>query len=526
MDTARKKRLIGVLVVAALALVTAHLLRSRDTALEADRADAASSVHREDQRPSAPQIAERGTGAGGIPDFRGALRNALTESAGLFAGPGRVEGTVLDATSGQPVPYVDVVFRGAGIEQVENSGADGRYRTLLPPGTYEVRGIGDDVIGTPGPRLRVRGGEQAIPYDVRVNRRARVRGRVVDAKGRGVPGADVRLAPVTKLQKTMVNYGDVTAYATTDTTGAFTLAVMPANTIYIEALEGDRRGHVSVEGIEAGEVKRGAVITLFGGTGVSGTVVAADGAPASGAVVHLATEDGPFRRESETTSDSRGRFELRDVLPGTAWIEARKPGFAASAPSQIEIEPGERHKVQLALQHPLVIAGHVIDPFGKPVAGARVRAGRRNTRVGSLETYTDDDGRYRFDAVDSGPYWVGAYKPGYAIGEFRTISPPLTDLELRLPQNGRLSGRVVDQGGRPIQAFEVVVEKHTRVGQKRTRHLKKRTRHSDPNGTFELHPLEPGDYELRVVVKDLGEIRLTDVEIEEGETTEVTATLP
>jgi hypothetical protein len=475
--------------------------------------------------PGTSSSAEAGStdraGAGGEAPSPGQpfhLRGAAT------AGPGTVQGYVIDAASGDPVPYVDVIFRQGGAETTANSGDAGSYLLELPPGDYVVRALGDRVVALPQPALRVAGGPSPVRYDVRVQQLATVRGQVVDHRGNGVAGATVSLMPEDAGQAQLVQMGDILGTATSDAGGAFEIDAPAGDNVAIEAESAGLRGRAVVPALAPGG-EGAVVIRLEQGASLTGIVRAPSNAPVAGATVHIAVRAEGMDQRHQLTTGADGRFAIDPVLAGTAVLEALADGYAQSVPTSETLAPGAESRVELRLQKPLVLAGQVIDGDGKPVEGVRVRTGRAGTRMKAFQTYTDADGGFRFDAVDRGPYWVSGYKQGYAIATREGVTMPVDDLTLRLAGFGGVRGRVVDADREPLGDFTVRIDRFRPVGVGAPKPGGSGTRLSPGDGRFELTPLEPGTYDLVVTAPGLAPASLYDVEVPAEDWAEVEVTM-
>lgn len=438
------------------------------------------------------------------------------------AGPGTVEGYVIDAASGEPVPYVDVIFREGAAESTANSGDAGRYQIELPAGQYAIRAIGDRIVGLPHPALRVAG--STVRFDVKVQRLATVRGQVVDHRGSPVGGATVLFMPEGAVQGQMVELGDILGSITADAGGSFELDVPAGNNVALEAESGGLRGRAMVDALPPGGEGQ-ALIRLEQGASLAGIVRAPSGAPVGGAEVHVAIRADGMDQRHALTSGADGRFAIDPVLAGAAVLEARAKGYAQSVPTEAILAPGEASQVELRLQEPLVLAGRAVDSDGEPVADVRVRAGRAGTRMKALETYTGPDGGFRVDAVDRGPYWVSGYKEGYAVATHEGVTMPVEDLTLRLAGFGGIRGRVVGDDTKPLGEFTVAIDSFRPVGVAAPKPGGTGTLMMPSDGRFELSPLAPGRYDLVVTAPGLAPARAYDVEVPPDDFAEVEVTM-
>ena len=155
-------------------------------------------------------------------------------------------------------------------------------------------------------------------------------------------------------------------------------------------------------------------------------VIAADnGSPIRRAQVRLASPDA--RESRVATTDTQGRFEIKELPAGRYTMTVSKAGFVTlqygqRRPSEsgtpIELADAQTlDKLSVALPRGSVLGGRIVDEFGEPVANASVTAwryayqggARRMTPGGqnSRDT-TDDQGHYRLFGLPPGEYFVSA----------------------------------------------------------------------------------------------------------------------
>jgi RNA polymerase sigma factor (sigma-70 family) len=164
--------------------------------------------------------------------------------------------------------------------------------------------------------------------------------------------------------------------------------------------------------------------------------------------------------------------QRQDEAPAAgAKEQARDPGQHGKAPAQAE----ERTEI--------AITGRVLDPDGKPVAGAQVAVARREVLRFSIweryvidrteltaKTTTDAEGRFHFTVPRPPPITrrevrVVARAPGHGLG-WTTVNPDATraEAEVRLLPEARVAGKVVDLQGGPVAGLKISATRLTRRG--------------------------------------------------------------
>jgi len=175
-----------------------------------------------------------------------------------------------------------------------------------------------------------------------------------------------------------------------------------------------------------------------------------------------------------TYTDSEGRFEYADLVPGTYTVTATAgTGIARSV--EVEILGGEQSEVRIELDIGGDISGVVVDAEGVPVAFATVRLlsaenasllGLQRAFGGALATQTTgENGAFLFSQVRRGKYVLAAEKQGYAPAELPGVEIDGGPYRLVLKPEASL-GVLVREAftGDPVTQFEVRLEKVTKSG--------------------------------------------------------------
>lgn len=245
---------------------------------------------------------------------------------------------------------------------------------------------------------------------------------------------------------------------------------------------------------------------------VSGIVVDENGsAPVAGARVSIAPADRPPTEEQapwpEAITGPGGRFAFAAIPPGRYAIAAHKEGFALPMDDSmfpiVEVAAdAEIADVVITMRRGGVITGVVLDPTGRPLAGASAMALLKRLETNSRSTAapsgresladrtavlmplgfgeTNERGEFRIDGLPSGDYLVAAsasdaggsspvtgttYFP--STGDQSAAEPvrvqagsTRANIDVRLALTGvfQVSGVVVDESGTPIpNAFVVLL---------------------------------------------------------------------
>ena len=192
-------------------------------------------------------------------------------------------------------------------------------------------------------------------------------------------------------------------------------------------------------------------------------------------------------------------------------------------PDQKTVTLAEReHKtgVDLVVAGAKSIAGVVVDPEGKPLAGAEVTAGpegpdgRAFRRPGfgtDARAFTQSDGTFMLERLGAGKHTVWAVHAGYADAEAKGIEGGATGVKLRFPPEATIAGLVTTADGRPVSNYTISLAPGPKAAEtpmeKRQRQMTSGwdsptdTVH-DPSGRFFLRRVNEGTHELRARTVD------------------------
>lgn len=244
------------------------------------------------------------------------------------------------------------------------------------------------------------------------------------------------------------------------------------------------------------------------------------GNPIEGARVELSTESYRLQLSSSTTlevylgpdptwkgkTDASGRTTIPDLVPrvplrvvavGRSWPRREEP-------EPLVLEPGEHRRLELALGAGATILGTLEDASGAPIPRRWLwRMAPEGPGPGMLQpygtpaqkAYTDAQGRFRFEAVPAGSWWIGPAPSERGssddvppIAQVVTVSDELAEIEIvvRVERALFLKGRVFDPAGR--LAMDCSVSAHGAYTYENTK--------TDERGEFTLGPLAPGRWKL------------------------------
>lgn len=336
--------------------------------------------------------------------------------------------------------------------------ATGRLTVAAPCGAElpvigQVRD-GREAEGTVSPARRASG----EPFRLTLPARApRLTGRVLEEGSRAaIAGAFVWPSD------------DPGSFVRTDRDGTYVLSVPAARLSLMAASV----SHFSTEQERAspaeGAQEAGPTLLLPPSAVIRGMVVDGAGKAVEGAELRLSEPPAWSEARQIARSGSEGAFQVR-VPPGRAQtLQVTRDGFS---PTRFELPGQAPHAVhsgvRIVLDPGQRASGKVLDPAGKPIAGARLALFQDGGEgfglfgeAGSFEASSGADGRFSFQHLPAGRYDLNARASGFAAVRVRGLeigkeARPASLGTVVLHPGVALEGRVVDAKDQPIAGAQV-----------------------------------------------------------------------
>lgn len=255
-------------------------------------------------------------------------------------------------------------------------------------------------------------------------------------------------------------------------------------------------------------------LVLVTGAVISGRVLFG-GKPMPHFGISLRERDTSFSGGRQATRDADGQFTLRNVEPGTWQLTLVGPGTRMKLLDPITVESGRPVDVgDVALEPGQRVCGHVRDPSGAPLLGARVIIGHAPGRAeaqsqpdrwfqGLYETTTDATGAYVFDGVDGrhefmGPRRIWATHPNSGVSVISELPDEDATVDIELLGSGRIEGVVEGlRGGVPL-----VFARRADEPEAARRELVTKSSEVRFLGEFRFDDAPPGDYIISLGVPE------------------------
>lgn len=377
----------------------------------------------------------------------------------VAAGPGEATATFAAAAD------------ASGVARFEVPGGDGREATVRCLGARAV--VATLTAAAP------------LQVELRVVARLLVRGRVVDAAGRGVADAELVLLPwidpdrhPPRLRRIGRSAGD----------GSFHLALPVGGRLAAQHPAHAPSGMVPVQAAVDPTAPPATTFVELGlltapGRAI-GRVVDAAGAPVAQAEVEFRSA-APVPSGAvlaappqQVRTDEQGRFTVAHLRPGPIEHAARAAG-SGSVRGTFEVQAGETARLEIRLPAACEVHGRVEDADGVPVAGCRVWSHALDAFDGAV-AISEADGSFRLRDLPPGPVRLQAREgssplqqpnaqtaetrlelaPGQVGHWIATLRPPAA--------GGFLRGQVVDTDEARLPTWRVAVRHRDGAAQART----------------------------------------------------------
>ncbi len=337
-----------------------------------------------------------------------------------------------------------------------------------------------------------------------------IAGVVVNGAGEPVPEAQVSAIPDVFARGAFKQlYMRGLGGQLTDGGGQFKFTGLPDGTFRLRVSRSgvSRRLYRLNRGVEARTGQKNVRLVLEQPGSLKGKAQDGDGAPVKAFTVTVSEPPG------RPVVDDQGRFELRDLPPGTYDITISSAGHAPAIKRGVKIEAsGTTDLGSVTLSRGRSVSGTVLDARGGPVSGATVVVGKKLVGDGKSmladlgrafaeasgirKGTSAEDGSYTVSGIDAkAAQLIAAEHPRLGRSAAQPVAPGKEDAraELKLLPMGSLQGKVTF-GKKPAGGVMVVA---TQKGSRNQSLLVT----TDAEGLYLFERLPAGGYDLMAMSK-------------------------
>jgi hypothetical protein len=330
------------------------------------------------------------------------------------------------------------------------SDADGRFALRgLQAGTYNVYAQSERVGAfTQGPRITLADAEVKTGVEVEMELAGSIAGVVVDQNDAPVAGVHLRFSLLNGEDGGQATTGEDGTFRATALSGGgdYVYEVRPAAAgIEIRPADGKRFPPIAVKDGNT-QVTGVRIKVRYDRLSITGRVLTSSGEGA--ADVSVSAEQEPQRGWATpmATTDTSGRFTLRDLPEGTYTIRAQ----AANASQRVKGVAAGTKGVELELPGLGTIDGTLVG-FGKPPTVMAFMTNDDDMMNAMPMRATIAGKKFTFANVPAGQYSIMARSDdGYATGEATVTIGAKAEVTLTNKGVGTVEGRVVDEKGAPV----------------------------------------------------------------------------
>jgi len=235
--------------------------------------------------------------------------------------------------------------------------------------------------------------------------------------------------------------------------------------------------------------------------------------------------------------DAGGAFVLRNLEAGRWQVAARAEGFGPTAPLELDLPRTAGEPLVLTLLPESSVSGLVLDPEGRPLAGARVTPpgdlAQTMRRVRGVdrppEATSDAEGRFHMTGLGSDVKSIHALHENFAPSAPHALElapgTQVADVTLRLSRGGRVTGEVYDKDGVLARDAQVIAQNRGTFEMSMSR--------TDSQGAFAFERLAAGPWTITAMLGEgsmsgavdspdnaadfMGNLRFEMLDLKEGE---------
>ena len=447
-----------------------------------------------------------------------------------------VSGTVVD-NAGQSVADAIVFVEGGDprLDEYTQTAPDGSFHLAsLAPRTIRLRAWAEGYVSGELERVTLSAAEPLHDVQIVLSAGGALTGVVVDPAGEPIESATVQLRVEVKDG---YSFG---LNSKTNAEGAYTIrGLIPGEAYVGSARHKDWVPAAIAKFTASDQMVEHEPLLLTTGSILRGRVVDVAGESVPGARVRVKVVDSehPLHRLHDsrtslgTDADEDGRFKLSHLGAGDYRVRVRAFGFAHFESEVISLRiGGSQLERDFVLGGGGRVSGEVVLHDGQPLADAEIEIRRTSGGV-CARASSDSDGQFLVAGLADDVYKVYASltdlgsteAPGVTVGE---------RVRLVLGGQGRIAGRVVDAwSDSPIEAFSVSLVPRSEGKTDMARLLRSggveptSHRFANPDGRFELPPIEAGSYSLVIRADNYCLYRDWDARVSNGKSLKIRAAL-
>jgi protocatechuate 3,4-dioxygenase beta subunit len=275
---------------------------------------------------------------------------------------------------------------------------------------------------------------------------------------------------------------------------------------------------------------------------IAGRVVDPEHRGMPGIVIEAFSQSGTISSQGGAKSGANGEFLIEGLAEGIYTVRVNATNYDAN-PLQ-RVEAGQTDVLIELFEH-AVVTGKVIDANGHGLSNFVIKARQANEISKAFGTVSAQravkdakGGRFELRGVPEGAYVLEALADGYASSFSDTFNATqglvTSDIVIRMTRGGSISGRILDAyGSAPVAGAEVSTIDNDYIegeiwelfGAMEPTALTKTKVFTNSDGRFAFDVITPGVYQVQIKAKGYSPFAVKDVNVSEGQKTELPAQL-
>lgn len=415
--------------------------------------------------------------------------NETTEvQLNLPPNPGSVQGTIINAQTGTPLPdtLIRIIDSGGVLVAVSQTDVNGVYRVDgLAPGSYTLVAVNAEFQNQTLGFTAI--SDQTVTLNSALNPNpGSITGTVLNAQTSApIAGASILIFP----SGSFIPVFETAA----DQNGSFTAGSLQPGAYSVTAAASNF-GTISVGALVSSGAATAVEISLSPlPAAISGQITDQSGNPLPDAVIRILDQNQNV--VGSGAADLNGNYSIGNLAPGTYTVSASAPNYGTGLQGVSVLADQTLTGVNLALTaNPGSISGTVTNiATAEPLAGAivtiRTLQGDSNAVVQTVNT--DESGNYLAQGLAPGSYSVTAAVFGFA-SQTQTVTVSSNQTATAnfalAAETGTISGTIRDGNGDPITGGNIFVRVFDGNG------LLIKSITAEPDGSYTVIDLAPGTY--------------------------------
>lgn len=163
-----------------------------------------------------------------------------------------------------------------------------------------------------------------------------------------------------------------------------------------------------------------------------------------------------------TTTDGSGYFRYPNApRDGIINLGAEAPDYAYTERPNLQIKPEDQNEFTIELARGQPIAGTIVDPTGRPIAGASILATAQSAKIPQTgNAMSSTDGSFALPLLRPGPYQLTVSATNYEEVIEKPVFAGAEDVRIVLEQRGRVKLRVLSAKGQPLKNYTVGLKRY------------------------------------------------------------------